>query len=328
MENAQGFTLMTLDEFEQWIAREPVARTILTLQQHHTMSPAYRDFAGTNHFALQAGMKRYHVVNNGWSDIGQHFTTFPDGRIMTGRSLEMSPACILGQNANAVCVEHLGNFDATKDEMSVAHRTTILRFTAAICKRFAIPLNTDRVVYHHWFNLSTGARTNGSGQTKSCPGTAFFGGNGVDDAQRTFLPQVRAALGGTAVAQALPAGMRYAAVTVDNLNVRSGPGTRFAKVNSVGLGSVLRVHDEKSGWFRISASRKEWVAARFAQLVARATVNATTLNVRSGPAVTFNKLAALAKGQEVFVYDHRSGWSRVGLDERWVSDQFLDVTPT
>ncbi len=222
-------------------------------------------------------------------------------------------------------MEHLGNFDASGDAMSAAHRTTILRFTAAVCKRFAIPLNTDRVVYHHWFNLSTGVRTDGSGQTKSCPGTAFFGGNKVDDAQRSFLPLVRAALGGTAVAQAMPEGMRYAAVTVDNLNVRTGPGTRFSKVNRVGLGSVLRVHDEKSGWFRISASRKEWVAARYAQLVARATVNATTLNVRSGPAVTFDKLAALAKGQEVFVYDHRSGWSRIGLDERWVSEQFLDL---
>jgi len=328
MEKAQGFTLMTLDEFEQWIAREPIARTVLTLQQHHTMSPSYRDFNGTNHFALQAGMKRYHVVNNGWSDIGQHFTTFPDGRIMTGRSLELSPACILGQNANAVCVEHLGNFDASKDEMSAAQRTTVLRFTAAICKRFAIPINTDRVVYHHWFNLSTGARTDGTGLTKSCPGTAFFGGNTVADAQRSFLPLVRGALGGTAVATAMPQGMRYAVVTADNLNVRTGPGASFKKVNSVGLGSVVRVHDEKSGWFRISASRKEWVATRYAQLVQRATVNATTLNVRSGPAVTFNKLAALAKGQEVFVLDHRSGWSRIGLDERWVSEQFLDLVET
>lgn len=319
MEKSQGFTLMTLDEFEQWVAREPVARTILTLQQHHTLSPSYRSFDGSNHFALQAGMKRYHVVNNGWSDIGQHFTTFPDGRIMTGRSLEQSPACILGQNANAACVEHVGNFDASRDQMSAAHRTTILRFTAAVCKRFAIPLNTDRVVYHHWFNLSTGARTDGSGQTKSCPGTAFFGGNNVADAQRSFLPLVRA------VAPAMPAGMRYAVVTVDNLSVRTGPGTRFSKVNSVGLGSVLRVHDEKSGWFRISVSRKEWVAAKLTQLVARATVNATTLNVRSGPAVTFNKLAALAKGEEVFVFDHRNGWSRIALDERWVSEQFLDL---
>jgi uncharacterized protein YraI len=194
-----------------------------------------------------------------------------------------------------------------------------------VCKRFAIPLNTDRVVYHHWFNLSTGARTDGSGQTKSCPGTAFFGGNNVADAQRSFLPLVRAALGGTAVASAMPAGMRYAIVTVDNLNVRTGPGTRFARVNSVGLGSVLRVHDEKSGWFRISASRKEWVAAKLTQLVVRATVTATTLNVRCGPAVTFNKLAALSRGEEVFVSDRRSSWSRIGLDERWVSEQFLDL---
>ncbi len=325
METQQGFTLMTLAEFEGWMARLPVARTILTLQQHHTWSPSYRSFNGSNHFALQAAMKRHHVVNNGWGDIGQHFTTFPDGMVITGRSLEATPACIKGQNANALCVEHVGNFDTGGDTMSVPHRTTIVRFSAAVCRRFAIPVTTDRVVYHHWFHLDTGARTDGAGNTKSCPGSAFFGGNSVADARRSFLPAVRSALGGPVVVTALPEGVRYAVVNVDRLNVRTGPGSDFSKVNSVELGSVLRIHDEKSGWLRISASRKEWVFARMMHFVDRGTVNATTLNVRSGPAVTFNKLAALSKGKEVFVYDRRNGWCRIGLEERWVSEQFLDI---
>jgi uncharacterized protein YraI len=324
METRHGFTLMTLAEFEGWMARLGVARTVLTLQQHHTASPSYRSFDGSNHFALQRAMQQYHIVNNGWADIGQHFTTFPDGTVMTGRSLESSPACIKGNNANAVCVEHVGNFDAGRDVMTAAHRTTILRFTAAVCQRFAIPVTADRVVYHHWFHLDTGARTNGTGVTKSCPGSAFFGGNKVANAQRSFYPLVRAAMAPPVVAVAPLAAVRYACVNVSRLNVRSGPGAEYAKVNTVELGSVLRIHDEKAGWLRISASRKEWVAARMMFFVERATVNANTLNVRSGPGATFDKLAAIARGQEVFVHERRDGWCRVGIDTRWVSATYLD----
>ena len=111
-----GFTKLTIDEFETWISNLRVARTILTVQEHHTFSPNYSLFNGNNHFELQRGMKHHHVNHNGWSDIGQHFTTFPDGSIVTGRSMEQSPACILGQNANAICIEHLGYFDKGKDD--------------------------------------------------------------------------------------------------------------------------------------------------------------------------------------------------------------------
>ena len=326
MQTRLGFTLMSLAEFEVWLAQRRVARTVLSLQQHHTWSPAYAQFNGANHFALQAAMKQHHVTNNGWGDIGQHFTTFPDGTVMTGRSIELTPACIKGQNAGAVCVEHLGNFDVGRDTMSTAHRTSIVGTSAAICRRFAIPLNVDRIVYHHWFHLDTGARTNGSGNTKTCPGTAFFGGNTIENAQRSFLPLIRRYLGGAEAATPgpLPASLRYAAVMTDRLNVRRGPSGSASKVNTVTLGIVLRVHDELNGWLRISASQEEWVSARPVRFVQRATVNAATLNVRSGPGTDFGKLAALARNQELFVHEHAAGWCRIGLESRWVAESFLN----
>jgi len=327
MQTRNGFTLMTLAEFEVWIGSRPIGRTILTLQQHHTWSPAYAHFTGSNHFALQAAMKRHHVTNNGWGDIGQHFTTFPDGSIMTGRPLEQTPACIKGQNANSVCLEHLGNFDTGRDTMSDPHRRSIVAMSGAMCRRFAIPVNVDRIVYHHWFHLDTGARTNGSGITKTCPGTAFFGGNKVENAQRSLLPLIRRYLGGAAAAtpEPLPLGMRYGVVTCDTLTVRRSADSRAAKSNTVTLGSVLRIHDEQNGWLRISASQSEWVSARFVALVERATVNTDTLNVRNGPGKDFGKLAALARNQEVFVHKRTNGWCCIGLESRWVSESFLTM---
>ena len=115
-----GFTLLSLQEFTDWLRQQRVGRTILTVQQHHTWSPSYRQFRDSNHFELQQGMKHHHVATSGWADIGQHFTSFPDGSIMTGRSLEQVPACIKGQNAHAICLEHVGNFDAGADSMSAS----------------------------------------------------------------------------------------------------------------------------------------------------------------------------------------------------------------
>ncbi|RYY67337.1 MAG: N-acetylmuramoyl-L-alanine amidase [Chitinophagaceae bacterium] len=185
-----GFTKMTIDEFETWITTCHITRTILTIQQHHTYSPAYAHFKGVNHFELQQGMKNYHVNQNGWADIGQHFTTFPDGTIITGRSLDISPACIKGQNANAICIENLGNFDTGKDKMTIAQKDTIIRMTAKLCSRFNLPVNVNSIVYHHWFDLVTGLRNNGTRNNKSCPGTDFFGGNKVNDCIANFLPLV------------------------------------------------------------------------------------------------------------------------------------------
>jgi hypothetical protein len=327
MQSRLGFTLMSLGEFEGWIVAQRVARTVLTLQQHHTWSPSYKQFTGRNHFDLQSGMKHHHVVNNGWGDIGQHFTSFPDGTVMTGRSLEQTPACIKGQNANAICIEHVGNFDTGGDLMRPEHRATIIGMSGALCRRFAIPVNVDRVVYHHWFHLDTGARTNGSGKTKSCPGTAFFGGNAVENAQRSFLPLIRRYLGGAEGATPAPApeGMRYGVVTTESLNVRRRPDGGAEKVTTATLGSILRVHGERDGWLRVSASKQEWVSARFVAPVERATVNADALNVRSGPGRAFGKLAALARGQEVFVHERADGWARIGLESRWVSEALLTL---
>lgn len=327
MQTRLGFTLMTLAEFDGWIRSQQPARTVVTLQQHHTLSPSYGSFNGRNHFELQSGMKRYHVVQNGWGDIGQHFTTFPDGTIMTGRPLEQSPACIKGNNQSSLCVEHLGNFDQGRDDMSIEHRATIVGMAAIICNRFAIPVNTDRVIYHHWFHLDTGKRTDGSGNTKSCPGTGFFGGNKVENAQRSFLPLIRRAMGGSDAATPAPASpdMRYACVHVDRLNVRTAPAGTAPKVNTVTLGSILRVHDERDGWLKISASQQEWVLAKLTRPVERARVNTDTLNVRSGPAPSFDKLTALARKQELFVYERQDGWCRIGLEQRWVSEKFLTM---
>ncbi|MCP9768950.1 amidase [Lacihabitans sp. LS3-19] len=326
METKYGFTKMSVQEFENWINNTRVARTIIYLQQHHTFSPNYHNFTGSNHFELQKAMKDYHVGTNGWMDIGQHFSIFPDGEIVTGRSLENTPACIYGNNSNAICIENVGDFDQNMDQMTQAQKDSIVKVSAAICKKFSIPINTDKIVYHHWFHLSTGARNNGTGGNKSCPGTAFFGGNKVGDCQSNFLPLVYQALLG-ATSPPIPAVLKYAVVTADSLNIRTQADYRSAKANdrdAATLGSILRVYEELNNWYRISSSQQHWVSARYTQDVRRSTVNANTLNVRSGPSTNFPKVGSYQKNEEVFIMEESNGWCKVSLENKWVKDDFLD----
>ncbi|MBL7813012.1 MAG: amidase [Bacteroidetes bacterium] len=322
METKNGFNLMTPAEFESWITAQNVARTILYVQQHHTYIPNYAHFNGSNHFTLQQGMKNSHVAL-GWVDVAQHFSIFPDGKICTGRSLEWNPAGIYGFNSYAICIENVGYFDTGNDTMNAAQADSIVRVTAALCKRFGIPVNEDRIVYHHWFDLNNGARTNGSGVTKTCPGTGFFGGNTVAAAKANFYPKVQAILQGSGPAAQPPAVLKYGCVNTNVLNVRTTASSSSPVTNTVRLGSVIRIYEEKNGWYRISASRQEWVYASYVKIVKRATVNADVLNVRSGPGTNFNKMAEVRKNEEVFVYDEQNDWCKISLDERWVSKAYL-----
>ncbi|NUY81129.1 N-acetylmuramoyl-L-alanine amidase [Flavobacterium sp. MAH-1] len=326
MEQKYGFTKMTVAEFETWLANLRVARTILKIQQHHTYIPSYAHFNESNHFERQLAMKNSHL-NNGWSDIGQHFTIFPDGAVMTGRSLEMTPACIYNQNANSICIENLGFFDIGKDVMRQSQKDAIISVTAALCKRFNIPVTTNGIVYHHWFDLNTGARNNGTKNNKSCPGTNFFGGNKVADCEANFLPLVSAKLNGM-IKTDDSAVLKYVVVDTDFLNVRMSASASSAKATGrepALFGAVLRVYEVKNGWFKISNSKPHWVSGRYTQDVKFATVSADALNVRTGPGVDFPKTASLKKGEEVFVVSEENGWCKIAMEEKWVKKSYLKL---
>lgn len=190
--NQKGqFLLFSRAEFKDWLLKQTIKRTISLIQNHHTWSPAYKDFNGSNHFTRLESMRSFHVNSRGFSDIAQNITTFPDGTIAVCRSLDVAPAGIKGANSNGICIEHFGNFDLGGDRMTEEHRKTILFINALLCFKFKLPLSTSAIVYHHWWDLNTGERKNGAGVTKTCPGTNFFGGNKVADAEAHFIPLVK-----------------------------------------------------------------------------------------------------------------------------------------
>ena len=326
MESKYGFIKMSSIEFEKWISDIRIGRTILKIQQHHTYIPSYIHFEENNHFQLQKSMKSHHIVHNGWSDIGQHFTIFPDGSILTGRNIEKSPACIYGQNANSICIENIGNFDSDKDIMTAEQKDSIVEVTKFLCLKFNLPINKDRIVYHHWFDLLSGVRNDGTKNNKSCPGTNFFGGNKVSDAEENFYPLIVEKINNDDIKTNEDAVLKYVVVTSSTLNVRIEPSAKSKKAmdrNPIKFGSVLRIYKVDNGWLKISNSLEHWVSVRYTNEVKKATVIASTLNVRSGDGTNYPKTGSFSKGEKVFISQIKNEWCKISSDNKWVSKKYL-----
>lgn len=261
MEKKGKFIRLTVSEFADWLQANRFDRQIKVLQNHHTYIPNYSHFKNNNHFALCQSMERAHL-ERGFAEIAQNLTTFPDGQLVLCRSFNTIPAGIKGANQQGLCLEHVGNFDKGGDVMSSIQRDAIVAINALLLRRFGLPCDTDHLVYHHWWDLNTGKRTNGTGSTKSCPGTAFFGGNSVQAAREHFLPLIQAQLPPVAASAASPV-LFHGEVNTASLRVRDKASQAGAVLGSVANGALLAVYQQQNGWYRIHPSAQRWVSGRF-----------------------------------------------------------------
>ena len=273
MKTKGKFTLFTMPEFQEYTATLDTSRLrkITHIQTHHTLSPSYKHFNGTNHFEKLEGMEKFHVQERKFSEIGQHFTTFPDGTIAACRDLAKLPACIKGFNTGGICIEHLGNFDTGNDALTPEHRNTIVKMTALLCFKFRLEVNTKSVVYHHWFRLSDGFRDNGLNDPaltdhKTCPGTGFFGGNKLENAEANFIPLIAQeyTMYANQALAATVAAPRKGVVNTESLNVRSGPGLNFGKTGRLSRGTEVTILQSTGEWKKIGDN--QWVFGEYLQM--------------------------------------------------------------
>jgi LysM repeat protein len=196
------FVLMTKEEFKDWLFHNVFTRKISLIQEHHTYQPSYKNFNGTNHFSLLKGMEGYHVQEMGWKTISQNLTTFPDGKVAVCRPINMAPEGSFGfknpaardaLEAGSLAIENVGNFDMGGDVMTGEQKETIAYVAALLCMKFGLTPSIDSIGYHHWYDMNTAERVldNSAGHSvKTCPGTAFFGGNSTTSAKNNFYPLI------------------------------------------------------------------------------------------------------------------------------------------
>ena len=234
MQIQNGFTKMdTPDEFESWLKSQKVSRQIKLIQIHHTAT-RLSTFKNNNHFTLQQSMKNFHVKNNGFADIAQQFTIFPDGSIVTGRSLNTNPAGITGANTGAICIENYGWFDKNYDIMPQAQKEAIIKYVAILCKHFKLTPSSNTIVYHCWYTAK-GQKLNDyvAGKScKTCPGTNFFGGNTFNSYMINFLPLIQRQYNqaNNSITPSTSTISTSGNISISAINVIKGNPTQFSKI--------------------------------------------------------------------------------------------------
>ena len=129
-------------------------------------------------------------------------------------------------------------------------------------------------------------------------------------------------------------------VTADALNVRSGPSTSYGITTKLYKGDKVEILETSNGWHKIKASNGKigWVSGDYIKVssgstsqpstsTTKATVTATSLNVRSGAGTSYSVITKLPKGIVVDVLESASnGWKKIktsGGTTGWVSGEYL-----
>ena len=144
-------------------------------------------------------------------------------------------------------------------------------------------------------------------------------------------------------------------VTASALNVRTGPGTNYAKKSYSQLtangkanaysngclkkGTRVTVYEVQNGWARIPSG---WVSAQYLSLASSGSGSSSTisggagwykvdvntaLNVRTGPGTNYRITGQLRDGYNLYVQSVSNGWAKYQAysGTRYVSAQYLDA---
>lgn len=145
-------------------------------------------------------------------------------------------------------------------------------------------------------------------------------------------------------------------VSASTLNVRSGPGPSHAKIGSLSSGAQVEILEQLDGWCRIELNGKTgYISSQYVTLtqgqpsapdaqpaaqpepqpepesqleqsVPQETktlgmVSTSSLNVRSGPSASHEKVATLSSGAQVEILEKLDGWYRI--ENGYVSADYI-----
>lgn len=136
-------------------------------------------------------------------------------------------------------------------------------------------------------------------------------------------------------------------VSAATLNVRSGPGTSYEKVATLSSGAQVEILEMLDGWYHIQADPVTgYVSSQYVTVVQEqqppaetqpeaapeppaqdartyGMVSTSSLNVRSGPDTSYEKVATLSSGAQVEILETLDGWYRI--ENGYVSAQYVLV---
>lgn len=297
MKTQDGFTLFdTVAEFETWLNKQNITRTINKLQVHHMDLPNYntwettdkRVYGDNRELGRTKSLDSYGKSKWGYSDghghyIAQHFNIFPNGKITTGRDLNSTPIGIKGWNTGAICIEIYGDFDKGVDIMTKEQKATVIAVYALLAKRLKIAIDTTHIRPHCWFTAGGTylGKYDSSRSAKSCPGTNFMGYGVTSTGFNKFLTDVKNYNAPVAPIEPepnpepepkpeVPEFKQYIVrCTTAVLNGRKGPGTNYDIIMEVHKGEAVTIVAEQwvSGVKWQKTKTGYWICSTYTEFV-------------------------------------------------------------
>lgn len=86
------------------------------------------------HFDVDT-IRRWHVKDRGWRDIGYHYVIYLDGSVHEGRPLEQVGAHTSGHNKDSIGIVYIGGCDAkmkAKDTLNEAQEVAMVNLIKAL----------------------------------------------------------------------------------------------------------------------------------------------------------------------------------------------------
>ena len=128
--------------------------------------------------------------------------------------------------------------------------------------------------------------------------------------------------------------------TITGLNVRSGPGTGYARIKTLSPGTAVSIYEYRTvdgvKWGRIQTS--QWVCMTYVSLSAQASgeenwtgtgtvTSSTNLNVRSGPGTNYARVGQLTPGTKIEITEQTkvSGTSWGKTAQGWVCMTYVKM---
>ena len=128
------------------------SRKITEIIVHCTATPEGND-------TTVEAIRKMHMRDRGFSDIGYHYVVYLDGSIHEGRSVHQAGAHCSGHNSNSIGVVYVGGLEnipgvpyeklPPKDTRTSAQKKALLKLVKALMKLYRLP--SSRVYGHYQF---------------------------------------------------------------------------------------------------------------------------------------------------------------------------------
>ena len=126
---------------------------------------------------------------------------------------------------------------------------------------------------------------------------------------------------------------KMVSVVGDNVNLRSGPGTKYSVKWKYGSGFPLKVVQEKEGWLKVEDFEGDtgWLyqklTSRTGHIIVKVHKNENKkVNIRSGPGTKYKVVGKAYYGVVFKTIKQQNGWAQVKHDsglEGWIKRSLL-----